>query len=208
MIKVYVNIDPISNSVISIATQESYSGFEAYLEDPLMDLSKIKGYFLNKKEDDKYYIEFDESRYNQTINQEQKDAAIKEGKELFDVLKNKAILDLATDENAYIMRYLYDEWKTGVSYKKDDRLMYNDKFYKVLQDHTSQADWTPDTAVSLYVEVSDPSVAYPEFKQPTGAHDTYMKGDKVTFNNKHYESLVDNNAYSPEAYPPNWKEIN
>ena len=34
-----------------------------------------------------------------------------------------------------------------------------------------------------------------------------MKGDKVIFNGKVYESLIDNNVYSPEAYPAGWKEI-
>ena len=47
----------------------------------------------------------------------------------------------------------------------------------------------------------------PEFKQPTGAHDAYKKGDVVMFNGKKYESLIDSNAYSPEAYPAGWKEI-
>lgn len=47
-----------------------------------------------------------------------------------------------------------------------------------------------------------------EFKQPTGAHDAYKKGGVVMFKGKKYESLIDNNVYSPEAYPAGWKEIN
>ena len=85
--------------------------------------------------------------------------------------------------------------------------MYNDKFYKVLQDHTSQSDWTPDTASSLFVEISDPNIEYPEFVQPTGAHDAYAKGDKVTFEGKHYISLIEANVYSPTAYPAGWQEV-
>ena len=48
---------------------------------------------------------------------------------------------------------------------------------------------------------------WPDYEQPTGAHDTYAKGDKIRFNGKVYESVIDNNAYSPSAYPAGWKEI-
>ena len=46
-----------------------------------------------------------------------------------------------------------------------------------------------------------------DFKQPTGAHDTYKKGDKVKFNGKIYRSKIDNNAYSPTDYAQGWEEI-
>ena len=42
---------------------------------------------------------------------------------------------------------------------------------------------------------------------PTGQHDAYMTGDKVTFNDKHYESIIDYNTWSPEAYPAGWKQV-
>lgn len=48
---------------------------------------------------------------------------------------------------------------------------------------------------------------YDEWKQPTGAHDAYKKGDRVLFNGSVYESLIDGNAYSPTAYPAGWKLI-
>ncbi|WP_438467798.1 hypothetical protein [Streptococcus pluranimalium] len=46
-----------------------------------------------------------------------------------------------------------------------------------------------------------------DFVQPTGAHDVYKKGDRVTFEGKVYESVIDNNAYSPTAYQAGWKII-
>lgn len=46
-----------------------------------------------------------------------------------------------------------------------------------------------------------------DFVQPTGAHDAYKKGDKVKFEGKVYESLIDANTYSPSAYPAGWTEI-
>ena len=129
-------------------------------------------------------------------------------KKLQGELQQMAILNNATDEQAYIMRYLYPEWSAdSVTYNKGDRIIYLDKFYKVLQNHTSQADWTPDTASSLYVEIANPTEEWPEFKQPTGAHDAYAKDAKVTFEGKHYKSLIDANVYSPTAYPQGWKLV-
>lgn len=47
----------------------------------------------------------------------------------------------------------------------------------------------------------------PEFVQPTGGHDAYKKGDRVTYNGKVYESVIDANVWAPDAYPQGWHEI-
>lgn len=46
---------------------------------------------------------------------------------------------------------------------------------------------------------------WPEWVQPTGAHDCYNTGDKVTYNGQHYVSKIDGNVWSPEAYPAGWE---
>lgn len=46
---------------------------------------------------------------------------------------------------------------------------------------------------------------WPEFVQPTGAHDAYNTGDKVTYNGKHYISTMDGNVWAPDAYPAGWE---
>lgn len=97
-------------------------------------------------------------------------------------------------------------WREDTSYLKDDRLRYNDVLYKVLQAHTSQSDWTPDTAVSLYVRVDDPSIEWPEWVQPLGAQDAYPQGAKVSHNDHHWISLVDANVWEPsESVPTLWE---
>ena len=48
---------------------------------------------------------------------------------------------------------------------------------------------------------------YPDFIQPTGAHDAYHIGDRVIYNGKLYECILDGNVYSPDDYPQGWKEI-
>ena len=107
---------------------------------------------------------------------------------------------------------LYDEWKPSLSVKVGERYKHTDKLYEVIQAHTSQADWTPDKVPALFKEVT-PSTdetgteIIPEWKQPTGGHDAYKKGDKVTFEGKVYESLIDGNSWSPKDYASSWKEI-
>ena len=109
----------------------------------------------------------------------------------------------ATDEQALDNIIAYPKWEVGKAYEKDFRLRYNEVLYKVLQNHTSQAEWTPDIAVSLYVQVAEGE--FPAWKQPQGSHDAYMKGDKVSHNEKHWESNIDANVYEPGVY--GWDEV-
>ena len=115
----------------------------------------------------------------------------------------KASVSLA-DEDALQAVELFPQWVTGHAYAVDERLQYNGVLYRVVQAHTSQADWMPDKTPALFVTVSLDE--WTEFVQPTGAHDAYKKGDKVTFEGKHYISLIDANVYSPTAYPAGWQE--
>lgn len=114
------------------------------------------------------------------------------------------------DEQALDAVELFPAWKTEVAYAIDDRVRYEGVLYKVLQAHTSQENWTPDTAVSLYVRVliPDPQVI-PVWEQPS-AGNAYMTGDKVYFPTAEddiYESTIDNNVWSPVAYPAGWNKL-
>ena len=53
----------------------------------------------------------------------------------------------------------------------------------------------------------EPSEDVPDWVQPTGAHDAYQKGDKVRYNGNVYESLIDGNVWSPDAYPAGWQKL-
>ena len=99
---------------------------------------------------------------------------------------------------------IYPAWGIGAAYAVNDRIRYGACLYKCVQAHTSQADWTPDATPALWVKVSVEE--WPEWVQPTGAHDAYNTGDKVTYNGKRYISLIDANVYSPDAYPAGWEE--
>lgn len=107
------------------------------------------------------------------------------------------------DELAEQGTELFPAWKSGKAYEVGDRVKYNDLLYKCVQAHTSQDDWTPDVAVSLWVRVNDPGEEWPEWVQPTGAHDAYEKGAKVSHNDKRWISDVDGNVWEP---PTMWTE--
>lgn len=115
-----------------------------------------------------------------------------------------------TEDMALECARLYRPWEVGRDYKVDEYLTYgvngvgDPQLYKVVQAHTSQADWTPDKAVSLFVAIGLDEDGYPVWSQPTGAHDAYNKGDIVDYNGTLYESLIDGNVYSPDGYPAGW----
>ena len=122
-------------------------------------------------------------------------------------LIEKAALSL-DDTDALEAVELYPRWSgKGGDYIKDRRVSFNNVLYRVLQSHTSQETWMPDVTPSLFAKVliPDPDVI-PDWEQPDSTN-PYMKGDKVRFNNKIYESAIDNNIWSPTAYPAGWVEI-
>ena len=108
-----------------------------------------------------------------------------------------------SDEDALSAIELYPQWQTGTAYTADERIRYNSTLYRCVQAHTSQDDWTPDITPALWTVVSLDE--YPEWVQPTGAQDAYNKGDKVSYNGKHWISTVDNNVWMPSVY--GWDEV-
>ena len=111
-------------------------------------------------------------------------------KQLRQLIEQLAVM--LEDETALTGVELFPVWAIGRAYAVDDRVQYGGTLYKCVQAHTSQADWMPDITPALWVAVSIEE--YPEWVQPTGAHDAYNIGDKVTHNGKTWLSDVDNNV--------------
>ena len=185
------------------------------------------------------------------------------------------------DETAVTVPSLFTPWMVGEAVNVGDRRYYAPRLYKVVQAHTTQADWTPDVTPALWAVVGDPGQAgtiddpitaargmeyeygkyyfdpedgktylcerigeaeggkiilqylpheligqyfsaaesgeteepaepdtgdtYPEWVQPTGAHDAYNTGDIVMYNGTAYRSLIDGNVWAPDAYPQGWE---
>jgi chitodextrinase len=118
--------------------------------------------------------------------------------------KIEAAAALQDDEAALESIELFPKWQAGIYVTAGERYRYDGKLYRVVQSHTTQADWTPDVVPALFTVVSLES--FPESVQPTGAHDAYNKGDRVSYSGKHWESTVDGNVWAPDVY--GWNEIN
>lgn len=144
--------------------------------------------------------------------------------EAFDILKNDPsfsewsdpvqealdeLLPVLTDEQAEMVTNMYPEWAVDISYAVGERVQYNSKLYRCVQAHTSQEGWEPPATPALWVRTAKEG-EIPVWVQPTGAQDAYSKGDKVHYpsaTDPVYESLIDANVYSPDAYPQGWQLV-
>lgn len=119
-------------------------------------------------------------------------------------LIEKAAMSL-DDTDALDAVQLFPNWSADdVGYLVGDRVNFEGVLYKCLQPHTSQLNWTPAAAPSLWAKVLIPDpLVIPDWEQPSSTN-PYMKGDKVRFKGQIYESAIDNNIWSPRDYPAGW----
>ena len=103
------------------------------------------------------------------------------------------------DADAVIVPDVFPTWAPGVSYTAGDRVSYDGQLWTVLQAHRSQDDWPPDAVPALFKRTASPGEEWPEWVQPTGAHDAYSAGDRVSHNGGHWISMVDGNVWEPSA---------
>lgn len=115
------------------------------------------------------------------------------------------------EEQALEIATIYPVWEAGRSYTEGEIVSYgtnstgDPQLYKVVQGHTSQADWAPDATPALCDAFGLDDGGYPIWSQPSGAHDAYNTGDIVNYNGTLYISLIDGNSWSPDAYPDGWE---
>lgn len=118
-----------------------------------------------------------------------------------------AIIVTLTDEQASAAPILFPIWQVDVAYKVGDRVRHNNKLYKVLQDHTSQSDWSPSVAPSLFaaILVDETNNNILEWEQPY-SENAYKLGDKVIYNGIYYISTIDGNVWEPGTVGACWDE--
>lgn len=120
-----------------------------------------------------------------------------------------------TDDEAMEIATVYPAWAVDTAYKANEMVTYGEnevgdpQLYRCVQAHTSQSDWTPDKTPALWTAIGLAPDDVPIWSQPTGAHDAYNKGDRVHYpgaDDPIYESLIDGNIWSPDAYPAGWRK--
>lgn len=115
--------------------------------------------------------------------------------------------------------YLAPNGTSGL-YMKDEACIKDGKTWVSLQDNnpyppgeTGTETYWAEYQAEEPEEPDEPSTeepgseTAPEFVQPTGAHDAYQTGDRVTYNGQVYESVIDNNVWSPDTYPAGWQIV-
>ena len=100
----------------------------------------------------------------------------------------------------------FSPWAFPVAFTAGNIREYGGALFRGVQDHTSQEDWTPTAAPSLWTKIGDPAEEWPEWSQPIGAYDSYNAGDKVAHDGKHWASDLDGNVWEPGVY--GWTENN
>ena len=120
-----------------------------------------------------------------------------------DAIETKQALQLTIDtlpeEQQVLYTSVYAAYKVGISYLANDKIQYEGLLYKIVQSHTSQLDWPPTIAKALYVRIAAPNEILP-WVQPTGAHDAYLIGARVTHNGYTWDNIIDNNVWEPGIY--------
>jgi hypothetical protein len=61
----------------------------------------------------------------------------------------------ADDKTALESLWMYPRWVADVTYEAGQRLAHGGKLYRVIMPHTSQADWAPDVAMTLYERIDE-----------------------------------------------------
>ena len=112
------------------------------------------------------------------------------------------------DEKALLVEALYPEWTINETYKIGDICRYNDNLYRCLLDNVATEVHTPDVSVALWKQIlpAEEPGGYLPWVQPLGATDAYDMGDRVTHNDKVWESIAYSNIWEPGVY--GWVEVN
>lgn len=137
---------------------------------------------------------------------------------MYEMIKTVIASRTYTDSNALIAKIqrLYIEGTLTESQYTELRTMLAEQNPVKTYDVESELDrvWVELRRIASIVDSMpepspepEPSEDVPDWVQPTGAHDAYQKGDKVRYNGDVYESLIDGNVWSPDAYPAGWQKL-
>ena len=91
----------------------------------------------------------------------------------------------------------------GLNHWEPGTLAFDGRIWEVIE----EADETPEGEGTTETEDATEQPTAPAYRQPSGGHDAYKQGDRVTYNGAVYESTIDGNVWAPDAYPQGWKKL-
>lgn len=115
-----------------------------------------------------------------------------------------AMSELTEQEMKQLLEQAQDNAKPDDSYAPlADRVKAIEEWETTIEERLSKLESGSSTDPG---EPKEPGDKWPEYKQPTGAHDAYHVGDKITYNGKHYTCIYDGCVWPPDIYPRGWQE--
>ena len=117
----------------------------------------------------------------------------------------KLLAPTLSDESILQIPLLFDEWSgDGIQYVAErDVVRFEGGLYRVTMSHTSQSDWSPNRALTLFNRISNQDDI-----EEWQAGNSYAKGTKVKLDGVIYESQVDNNVWKPtEVGDDIWRRL-
>ena len=202
-----------------LSPEHHYDDGWRYYEDPTYNSETQRlGELIHNTENDKvtYQViaytpeEIEERTKNQVLAQAEAERFQK-----LEEAKEKAVMDvfqaIADPEEALAIQAVYPLWSgDGVAVKVGEKYQAFEgmelKLYEVIQAHTTQPDWMPPAVPALFKRVAVEGQILP-WVQPTGAHDAYNIGDRVSYQGQNWESTVNANIYAPGVVAGQWVVI-
>ena len=134
------------NNLDTVLVYVNEEEFETYVDMVLLESPLFR--ICEKHEDNSLHVIFG-IRPMTDEEKQIKDLKTEDAKEQANVLM---ALSYLTDEQALTVKDLHPEYDpNGKDYKTGDRVIEDGVLYKCLQDHTSQSNWAPGVAPSLWV---------------------------------------------------------
>jgi hypothetical protein len=112
-------------------------------------------------------------------------------------------LNSLSDEEAYNVKFLYEEWSYTHEYHQGDKVLYNNDLYNVTQ--TPLNDANPILNKECYTKIKVPTNLVEDWNEDDKR--VYNIGDRTRVGEYIYESLIDNNMWGPKDFPDAWKLI-
>ena len=106
-----------------------------------------------------------------------------------------------TDAQALSVAEVFPLWTAGWTGSQGAIVRDGEHLYRSLHDVTNTAQNTrPSDTPAMWTMVGDPQEEFPAWIPPTGAHNAYIKGDKVSYQGNEWVSQVAGNVWEPGVY--------
>lgn len=115
------------------------------------------------------------------------------------------VLDAIPEHERARMAGFVAAWEPdGMPYALGAYVRHDEAVWRVTQAHTSQPDWPPGVAVSLFARQLAVAGDGPAPWEHPGSTSPYGLGDRVTHGGQVWESMVDDNVWEPGAVGTGW----